>query len=45
MDYTAKSNHQVSNPNLHHIMIYPYTPFIGFRGMLYWIEKVLNISL
>ena len=45
MDYTAKSSHQVSNPNLHHIMIYPYTPFIGFRGMLYWIEKILNISL
>ena len=44
-DYTAKSSHQVSNPNLHHIMIYPYTPFIGFRGMLYWIEKILNISL
>lgn len=45
MQHQAKSVHQVSNPNLHRVNIYPYTPFIGFRGMLYWIEQLLNISL
>lgn len=45
MKHQAKAMHQVSNPNLHRMMIYPYTPFIGFRGMLYWMEQLLNIRL
>ena len=36
---------QVSNPNLHKISIYPYTPYVGFRGCMYFIEKILNIKL
>ena len=36
---------QVSNPNLHKINIYPYTPYVGFRGCMYFIEKILNIKL
>ena len=44
MDHQAKSYLQISNPNFDRRMIYPFTPFIGFRGMLYMIEKILNIE-
>lgn len=36
---------QVSNPNLDKINIYPYTPYVGFRGCMYFIERILNIKL
>lgn len=40
--YNSKLALQVSNPNLHRVNIYPFTPFVGFRGILYIIEKILN---
>lgn len=43
MEHQSKIEFQVSNPNLHQVLIYPYTPYIGFRGMLVVIEKVLNM--
>lgn len=43
MSHQAKLALQVSNPNLNRTLIYPYTPYIGFRGMAYMIEKILNI--
>ena len=33
---------QVSNPNLHQIHIYEYTPFMGFKGATYFIELLMN---
>lgn len=36
---------QVSNPNLDRINIYPYTPYVGFRGCVYFIEHILNAKL
>jgi len=33
---------QVSNPNLHNIQIYEYTPYMGFNGATYIIEVLLN---
>ncbi|MFR3566970.1 MAG: nitrogenase component 1 [Paraclostridium sordellii] len=44
MVHNSKLDLQVSNPNLEKINIYPYTPFVGFRGCLYIIEKILNIK-
>ncbi|WP_373600986.1 nitrogenase component 1 [Paraclostridium bifermentans] len=44
MYHDSKIDIQVSNPNLETINIYPYTPFIGFRGCVYMIEKILNIK-
>ena len=40
--HNSKLSLQVSNPNLHRVNIYPFTPFVGFRGTLYIIEKILN---
>jgi len=45
MEHQAKGYLQVSNPNFERRMIYPYTPFIGFRGMHYMIEQILNVKL
>lgn len=44
MYHNSKLDIQVSNPNLETINIYPYIPFIGFRGCVYMIEKILNIK-
>ncbi|MGL4362725.1 nitrogenase component 1 [Paraclostridium bifermentans] len=44
MKHDSKLDIQVSNPNLEKINIYPYTPFVGFRGCLYIIEQILNIK-
>ena len=44
MEHQAKLELQVSNPNLNQVLIYPYTPYMGFRGMLFVIEKILNIK-
>jgi nitrogenase molybdenum-cofactor synthesis protein NifE len=44
MNHNSKLDLQVSNPNLEKINIYPYTPFIGFRGCVYIIENILNIK-
>ncbi len=33
---------QISNPNIDKVNIYPYTPFVGFRGCLYLLEKILS---
>lgn len=43
MENKNKFSMQISNPNLKAINIYPYTPFIGFRGTLLLIEKILSI--
>ncbi|MCC0707051.1 nitrogenase component 1 [Clostridioides sp. ES-S-0190-01] len=45
MSHNSKLDIQISNPNLKSVNIYPYTPFIGLRGVLYIIERILNISL
>ena len=45
MKHNSKFDLQVSNPNLNRINIYPYTPYIGFRGCLWIIENILNIRL
>lgn len=43
MKHNSKLDMQISNPNLKSVNIYPYTPFVGLRGTLYIIEKILNI--
>jgi len=45
MKNQAKGYLQISNPNFKRRMIYSYTPFMGFRGILYLIEQILNIEL
>lgn len=45
MKSNAKMKLQVSNPNLNKVNIYPYTPYIGFRGCVYIIERILNVKL
>ena len=42
MESSAKIKVQVSNPNLNSINIYPYAPYVGFRGALLLIEKLLS---
>lgn len=45
MNHQAKGYLQISNPNFERRLLYPYTPFVGFRGMQYMMEQVLNIKL
>ena len=45
MKHNSKLDLQVSNPNLDRVNIYPFTPYIGFRGCLYIIEQILNTNL
>ena len=45
MNHQAKGYLQISNPNFERRLLYPYTPFIGFRGMQYMMEQLLNIKL
>ncbi len=45
MKHNSKLDLQVSNPNLDSINIYSFTPFIGFRGTLYIIERIMNANL
>ncbi|MCR8746928.1 nitrogenase component 1 [Romboutsia lituseburensis] len=45
MNHRSKLDIQISNPNLDKINIYNYTPYIGFRGCLNIIEKILNIKI
>ena len=45
MKSNAKGKLQISNPNLEKRNIYPYTPYVGFRGCAYFIENVLNIKI
>lgn len=42
MESSAKIKVQVSNPNLKSINIYPYAPYVGFRGVVLLIEKLLS---
>lgn len=41
MDNKCKKAIQISNPNMDKVNIYPYTPFVGLRGCLYLIEKII----
>lgn len=43
--HNSKVDLQVSNPNLSAVNIYPYTPFVGIRGLYYVLEKFANIVL
>ena len=45
MKHNSKLDLQVSNPNLDRVNIYPFTPFVGFRGTLNIIEKIMNTKL
>ena len=42
MESSARVKVQVSNPNLKSVNIYPYVPYVGFRGALLLIEKLLS---
>lgn len=44
MQHNSKLDIQTSNPNPKSVNIYPYTPFVGLRGIFYIIEKILNIQ-
>lgn len=44
MDKNSSKLHiQISNPNLNKVNIYPYTPYVGLRGVLVLLEKILEI--
>lgn len=43
MKGNSKFKMQISNPNLNAVNIYQYNPFVGFRGTLLLIEKILSI--
>ncbi|MGL4106704.1 nitrogenase component 1 [Clostridium sp. LP20] len=43
MAHSSKLDLQISNPNIKAKNIYPYTPYIGFRGSLLLLEKILSV--
>ena len=43
MPHQAKATMQVSNPNMDQVITYPYTPFVGIRGVLWLIQNIRNI--
>ena len=44
MKHNSVFDIQISNPNLNKVNIYHYKPFIGLRGVLYIIERLMNLS-
>lgn len=44
MESSSKSKVQISNPNFDMVNIYDYTPFVGFRGAIYILEKLFRIK-
>lgn len=45
MAHQAKGCLQISNPNMDQSIVYPYTPFVGLRGMLWMIQVILNVKV
>lgn len=43
MAHNAKFAMQISNPNLGKVNIFPYKPLVGLYGVLYLIEKIMNV--
>ena len=43
MEHSSVLDIQISNPNLNRVNMYPYTPFVGLRGVLYLVERLCNI--
>ena len=43
MNHKSKLDIQISNPNLNSVNIYPYIPYVGLRGVLVLVEKLLSI--
>lgn len=44
MYHKSKLDMQISNPNINTLNIYSYTPYVGFRGCLLLLEKILGIK-
>ncbi len=42
MKNQAKKSMQVSNPNLGTVLTFPYTPFVGTRGVLWMVQQIYN---
>lgn len=42
MKNQAKKAVQVSNPNLSTVLTFPYTPFVGVRGVLWMVQQIYN---
>lgn len=42
MKNKAKKAVQVSNPNLETVLTFPYTPFVGTRGVLWMVQQIYN---
>ena len=44
MNHSSTLDIQISNPNLNAVNIYPYTPYVGLRGCLLLLEKILAVK-
>ena len=44
MKHKSNLDIQISNPNFKEVKVNPYNPFVGFRGTMYFMEKILSIK-
>ena len=44
MKYKSNLDIQISNPNFEEVRVNPYNPFVGFRGTIHFMEKILSIK-
>ncbi|QPJ84824.1 hypothetical protein HH195_02400 [Sarcina sp. JB2] len=44
MKHKSSLDIQINNPNFEEVKLNPYHTFIGFRGTIYFIEKILSIK-
>jgi nitrogenase molybdenum-iron protein alpha/beta subunit len=44
LEHKSRLEFQISNPNLTKYGIYPYTPFVGYKGMLYILQCLFELA-
>lgn len=44
MKYKSNLDIQISNPNFEEVRVNSYNPFVGFRGTIHFMEKILSIK-
>lgn len=44
LEHKSKLEFQIANPNFSKHSIYPYTPFVGYNGVLYLLQSLLELD-
>ena len=44
MKHKGNLDIQINNPNFKEVKVNPYNPFVGFRGTIHFMGKILSIK-